>query len=159
MNRNDYSTVTEDPPRPPWPYRHPHLFPVTILSGLLLVSTGLAFSIKIEVTVPLLLPLAGAASTYLLIHGGIRRRRADAQARARQRTEYGPPLGLRLKHALTGDDGDLIGRDERDAVLELLNERYATSHFDDEEFGRRHTVVLHARRRRELRAPLEGLTW
>lgn len=156
-NRSHYPPVTETSARPPWPYRHPRLFPATLVSGGLLIGTGLVLSIRIEVTVPLLLPVAGAASVVLLLHEGIRRRQAATQGR--QTAERGPSLGLRVHHALAGDDNDFVGRDERDAVLELLSERYATAHLDDDEYGRRHTVVLWAKRRGELRAPVEGLKW
>ena len=155
-NRSHSLPATESPPRLSWPYRHPRLFPVTLLTGLVLIGTGLGFSIEIQVKVPLLVPITGAASTVLLVRAGMRRR-LDARAAVQQMA--GPSLGLRIDHALKGAGSDFIGRDERDAVLELLNQRYATAHLDDDEYGRRHTAVLWAKRRSELRPVLEGLTW
>jgi hypothetical protein len=158
-NRNDYSRVTGTWPRLPWPYRHPRLFGAAIIIGILAVSSALAASIEIEVTVPLLWPAAGTIGTGVLVYSAWRRAGMERQATVAAAGRKTLPLGIRVDSALAGSASDLIGRDERDAVIELLNERYATSHLDDEEYGQRHTAVLWAKRRGELRPTVEGLKW
>lgn len=150
-HRSHYPPVTQDPPRPPWPYRHPRMFPAALLTGLVLVSGGLALSIEIEVTVPLLVPLTGALACGLLAHGQLQRRRQAAAAEK--------PAGMSVDVALAGDQDALIGRTERDVVFALLTDRYATEHLDEDDYSARHTQVLNAKRRRDLWPALEGLNW
>lgn len=124
-----------------------------IFVGLVLASLAYVLYWAATTYVPVLVPL-GLAGAETAVIWWLARRGRTAPA-----TEHAPtpPSAATLHRILHDDPRERIGRHERDAVINLLNHRYATEHLDDDEHARRHTAATRATTRGDLQPLINDL--
>lgn len=137
--------------REPWHRRNHAIYGGTCFTTFTATGIAATVALKIQVTVPVLLPILAAVTTVLLIHSGIRNRQNKVTASI--------PRDALLTQAVTGRDHERIGRPERDTILGFLADRYTHEYLNDDEYQRRHALTFQAQTRSELRAAVRGLPW
>lgn len=125
-----------------------------IISGALTAAATITVGCWLAtttITVPALWPISATALSAILLGHEVNRWRHTLR-----RPSQIPPAAA-ISRLLAGDPAELIGRAERDVVLELLAGHYAAERLTVDEYEKRRDIVIHARVRGELGRALRHL--